>query len=498
MAVVSAAPGDTLERVSHGAELRWGADAQGGAPYVFFDPMEPNHLVGFEVELAELLAGRLGARPRAVQGSWDGLLELLARGDFDVALNGIEVAQEKERVALLTRPYYAAEERLTVRRGDPKAPRTKEQLAGRLVGTLPGSLAERMAREAGAQVKTYEGGQNDIYEDLKLGRLDAVLLDSPIARYYGELDEAFEQVPESLGEVRYAAAVRQGDERLRAALDQALEGLARDGTLKKLYERWGLWNAATARLLGDARGGEVGVAVEYERWRAAVGRLPPFWERVRTRYPSLLPLLLRGAALTLAVSLCSMALAVVLGLLLAAGRAFGPAPLRWLCAGYVELFRGTPLLIQLTVVYFGLPELGLRLDPFAAGCVALGLNYAAAEAENDRAGLASVPSGQWEAARVLGLTRVQALRYVVGPQAVRVSLPPMTNDFIALLKDSSLVSVVTLTELTKTYTHLASSLRDHLGLGLVVALMYLLLGLPFAALARRAEAHFGRHLRRRA
>ncbi|MHB8873768.1 MAG: amino acid ABC transporter permease, partial [Myxococcaceae bacterium] len=136
--------------------------------------------------------------------------------------------------------------------------------------------------------------------------------------------------------------------------------------------------------------------------------------------------------------------------------------------------------------------------PFFAGCLALGLNYAAAEAENYRAGLESVPLGQSEAAKVLGLSHWLTLRHVVGPQAVRVSIPPMTNDFIALLKDSSLVSLVTLTELTRTYVNLANSTRDHLGLGLVVALWYLVIGLPFALLSKRAERHFGRHLRRAA
>jgi polar amino acid transport system substrate-binding protein len=197
-----------------------------------------------------------------------------------------------------------------------------------------------------------------------------------------------------------------------------------------------------------------------------------------------------------ALSLCAMALAIAMGVLLALGRRYGPRAAQWLCIAYIEFFRGTPLLIQLTMVYFGLPELGLRLHPFVAGVIALGLNYAAAEAENYRAGLESVAAGQAEAARVLGLSRAQALRHVIGPQAVRISIPPMTNDFIALLKDSSLVSLVTLTELTKTYTNLSNSMRDHLGLGVMVAIWYLAVGLPFAQLSKRAEKHFGRYLKR--
>jgi polar amino acid transport system substrate-binding protein len=322
-----------------------------------------------------------------------------------------------------------------------------------------------------------------------------VLLDEPITRYYGAIDPELEVVPGSFGEVRYALAVRKDEDDLREAIDAALAELGREGTLRAIYERWGLWNTETARLLRDPDPVSRGIPEQYEAWRAAMGRMPPFLDRVRDRYPSTLALFARGALMTLGVSLAAMALAVAVGGLLAVSRVFGPLPLRWLAAGYIEVVRGTPLLVQLTLVYFGLPQLGLRLEPLTAGVLTLGLNYAAAEAENYRAGLSSVPTGQHEAARVLGLSRWQTLRHVVFPQAVRISLPPMTNDFIALLKDSSLVSLVTLTELTRTYLNLANAMRDHLGLGLLVASIYLLIGLPFAHLARTVEARLGRHLK---
>src|SRR5262245_36781389 len=134
-APAAAADAGSLEQLRARGELRWGADAEGGAPYVFQDPMDTNHLLRFGVDLAAALAKKLGVRARPMQGQWDQLLELLARGDFDVALNGIEVADEKTRVCELTRPYYVAAERLTVRRGDAMAPRSLEQLRGRPVGT---------------------------------------------------------------------------------------------------------------------------------------------------------------------------------------------------------------------------------------------------------------------------------------------------------------------------------------------------------------------------
>jgi polar amino acid transport system substrate-binding protein len=357
-------------------------------------------------------------------------------------------------------------------------------------------MAETILLRAAADVRTYEGGQDEIYDDLKLGRTDAVLLDAPVAIFYGDIDPQLQNVPGEFGGVEYAIAFKLGDEALRTRMNGALDGMIRDGTLRALYERWGLWSPEVAKLLGDPDPLSHRQPEELDRWRAAVGKLPPFWERVRTRYPQVLPLFLEGALLSVAVSLLAMAMAILLGVVLAMGRRYGPRLVQMCCVGYIEFFRGTPLLIQLTMVYFGLPELGLKLSPFVAGVVALGLNYAAAEAENYRAGLESVPGSQLEAATVLGLSRWQSLRYVVAPQAVRISIPPMTNDFIALLKDSSLVSLVTLTELTKTYSNLSNSMRDHLGLGLLVALCYLLIGLPFAQLARAAERHFARHLKR--
>jgi len=467
------------------SELRWGADAEGGAPYVFEQP--PGPLRGFEAELAGLLAARLGRTARHVQGPFAQLLPLLERGDVDLVINGIEVTDDRAGAYALSRPYWAGPERLTVRRNDPRAPATLADLAGRRVGTLPGTLAERMLRAAGADVRTYDGGQEDPYRDLALGRTDAVLLDAPIALYYGERPE-LTTLPAGFGEVRYAVVARAGDGRLRDQVNAALETLVRDGKLPVLLQRWGLWTEEAGRVLGVDTA-PPGSPVELESWRARSTQ--GMWS---SGVGPILAALGRGALVTLFLSVASMALAMVLGAALALARVYGPAPLSALALGYVELFRGTPLLLQLIVVYYGLPELGLRLSPLIAGWLALGLNYAAAEAENDRAGLLAVPRTQMDAARVLGLGRWQAIRHVIAPQAIRVALPPVTNDFIALLKDSSLVSVVTVTELTKTYGTLAAATREHLALGLLVGAVYLLLGLPFARLSRWVERRLGEHL----
>jgi polar amino acid transport system substrate-binding protein len=191
-----------------------------------------------------------------------------------------------------------------------------------------------------------------------------------------------------------------------------------------------------------------------------------------------LPLLLRGAVVTVEISVLSMALAVGTGLLLALARMFGAVPVRWAAAAYIEVVRGTPLLIQLYLIYYGLPNLGIRLGAFAAAVIGLGLNYAAYEAENYRAGIQAIPRGQMEAALALGMTRWQALRRVILPQAFRIIIPPVNNDFIALFKDSSLVSVITMVELTKVYGMLATTTYDYIGLGVMTAAIYFALSYP--------------------
>jgi polar amino acid transport system permease protein len=161
-----------------------------------------------------------------------------------------------------------------------------------------------------------------------------------------------------------------------------------------------------------------------------------------------LPLLLRGALLTLQVSALAIVLAAAVGVAVAAARTAAFPPLRWVGAAYVEVFRNTPLLVQIFFVFFGLPRVGVRLSPFQSGLLALSLYTAAYNAEVFRAGLEAVPRGLREAAAALGLSNWQRFRHVVLPVAVRISLPALGNNFVALVKNSSLVSTIGMVELT--------------------------------------------------
>jgi polar amino acid transport system substrate-binding protein len=188
-----------------------------------------------------------------------------------------------------------------------------------------------------------------------------------------------------------------------------------------------------------------------------------------------------------------MPLAMAAGLLVALGRLYGPAPLQWLLTVYVEFLRGTPLLIQLFTIYYVLPPaLGISLDPIPAAIAGLAINYSAYEAENYRAGLLAIPTGQMEAALSLGMSRAVALRRVIVPQAIRIVIPPVTNDFIALFKDTSICSIITVLELAKRYSILVNSTNAYLELAAVTCILYLLMSYPLSLLARRLERRFPR------
>jgi len=206
------------------------------------------------------------------------------------------------------------------------------------------------------------------------------------------------------------------------------------------------------------------------------------WEAAR-RY---LPSLLRASVVTIVLSCLSMGLAVMVGVLIATGRVYGNRAAQVALTGYVELIRGTPILLQLFVLYYGLAT-AVRLPAFVAALLGLALNYAAYESEIYRSALEAISPGQLEAARTLGLSERQVLTLVRGPQAFRLALAPMTNDFVAMLKDSSLVSVLTVLELTKQTQIFATNLGSWVIPGTLCAALYLAMSLPLAALARHLE-----------
>ncbi len=201
-----------------------------------------------------------------------------------------------------------------------------------------------------------------------------------------------------------------------------------------------------------------------------------------------MPELLRGLMVTLEITALCIAIGFVLGILLAVARLYAPLVVRGLATLYINFFRGTPILVQLFMVYYGLPSIGVRLEPFTAGVLALGLNTAAYQAEYFRGAIQSLPAGQLLAARSIGMGHMQALRSIVLPQALRLVIPPWSNELILMLKYSSIVFFATVSDLMGTGLILAGESFLYFEIFIVVAAMYLAVVLVITWLLHWIEA----------
>jgi polar amino acid transport system substrate-binding protein len=464
--------------------LRWGGDAEGGAPFVEADPSDPSKVRGFDVEVAEEIARGLGRRAQFVQVAFNEIDQSVERGDFDIGMSGVEDTAARRAAHATTIPYYEFHEVLTVRAEDRQRYRTLADLRGRRVGTLGATMAYEYLKSAPVTLVSYDDDVHP-YSDLQRGRVDAVLLDNVIAaRAMRRVSGLFTQ-PEPVAKGRYIGVLAHSNSALGERINEILKARMRDGTLERIYRKWGIWDRYQPAFFASVlSGGQPPSAVPSSPVRAAEGGGAP-----HSTIVAYIPALLRASVITIILSCAAMALAIVVGIVIASGRVYGNLLTRSLLTTYVEVIRGTPLLLQLFVLYYGLSAV-IRLPAFLAALLGLGLNYAAYESEIYRGALEAVPRGQLEAARTLGFTETQVLRLVRAPQAFRLALAPMTNDFVALLKDSSLVSVITVVELTKQTSIFAANVGSWVIPGALCAALYLILSLPLSRLAGKLEARW--------
>ncbi len=474
-ALAGAAHGDGLEQVRASGALRYGSDMEGGGPYAFPDPKAPREVTGFEVELMQLLGKELGARPVFSQGQWDKLLQVLDSGRLEAVVNGYEWTETRASQYAATRPYYIYQLQLMIPKGsglrswdDLRKPRPEG--GPWTVGVLVGSAGDSFATEdGGSHVRVVRfDGATDAMTAVQNGQYDATLQDVPAARFYLDRFPGLEFAGAPVSRGYYVIYTRAEDRSLRDALDRGLAKLIAGGDLRRIYEKYGIWTESQQELA--AFNGPIEI-VSSQNGRHGWGLISQY-----------APRLWDATLVTIGLSLGSFPLAMALGLTIAVGRNYGPAPLRTVLTGYVELIRGTPLMLQLFVLFYV-----LRFPPWVAGILGLAINYSAYEAEIYRAGLQAIPPGQMEAALALGMSRRLALRRVIIPQAVRIVIPPVTNDFIALFKDTSVCSVITLVELTKQYSILANSTGGAIEFALAAATLYMLMSVPLSWFSRWSE-----------
>lgn len=478
---------DGWDRVSKSKTLAFGSDEEGGAPFLFRN--EQNDLVGFEWDLIQAIGRELGdVKPEFHQAQWDTLLSVLQRGDVDIVMNGYEKTSDRDARYLSTRPYYVYQVQLMARKDSAVrswADLEFERPGGTRwkVGVLTGSGAARYARANSdpklVQVIDFDATTTALMATAN-GQLDATLQDLAPSQFYLRRDEFRELAlaGPATGAGYYSIYVRRTDQTLKQELDKAIGKLIDSGDIKKIFEKHQIWNEAQEVLKAWSRDGQV---IKTEK------KLGFDWNKLFNFGPSLL----WAALMTIFLASVSMPLAIVVGLLIALGRFYGPKPLGWILRAYVEVVRGTPLMLQLFVLFYLLPELNIYLPAIVAGILGLAINYSAYEAEIYRASLSSVPVGQMEAALSLGMSKRQAIRRIILPQTLRMALPPVTNDFIAMFKDTSVCSAITLVELTKQYSILYNTHGGVVEFGIAAGLLYMAMSLPLAQLSNRLEARMG-------
>jgi len=358
--------------------LRWAGDPEGGAPFVEADPAHPDTVVGFDVDVAALLARGLDRRAEFLNITFASIDQSIVRGDAEIGLSGIEDTPARRTTLAVTMPYYEFREVLSVRDADASRVRSLADLRGKTVGTLAGTIAHeillRAERDQGVHVVSYEDDVHP-YSDLVIGRTDAVLLDNVLAERRHRNMPGFTIQPQTVAIGHYVGVLAPGNAPLRDRMNEILRTAMRDGSLEKILRKWSVWNDDQPPLYAKILSGEDVPAVVGLDTSASVATVSR-WEAAR-RY---LPSLLRASVVTIVLSCLSMGLAVAIGVLIATGRVYGGPIARLALTAYVELIRGTPILLQLFVLYYGLAS-AIRLPAFVAALLGLALNYAAYESE---------------------------------------------------------------------------------------------------------------------
>lgn len=449
---------DALTRVRQAGELVIGTDAT----YPPFENKVGHDLVGFDIDLGNALAEKLGVKPRWVNSAFDGIFPALLSRKFDMVLSAATITPERRKSLAFSDPYYDAGQVITLRRE--QAPLTLDDLVGKAVGVQINTTAHVML-EARSGIRLRKYNSIDLaFLDLQNGRLDAVVNDVPTTRYM--LKQSFPSLVVAgtpFTAEPYDIAFHPEDLALVKAINAALSDLRASGEYDRLYAKW----FATDALDPPAA--------------SAPKLLDP------SLFKDLWQYLLNGMIWTLQLTAWGLLCGLPIGLFFGLMRVCPVKPFALFTMLYVEAIRGTPLLVQIFTLYFVLPTFGVTLPEYVAAILALSVNSSAYIAEIFRAGIESIPNGQMEAARSLGFGYLSAMWLVILPQAMRRVVPPLTNESIALLKESSLVSLMGMTELTRTGQELASRLANPTTVWLAVALCYLLLTVPLTSLARMLE-----------
>lgn len=425
-------------------------------------------LQGFDIDLIREVGKAADFEVQFQSLPFDGIIPAIQAGTVDTAVSAMTITPARSQVVSFSRPYFKAGLAIAVRTGTTGI-NSLDDLKGKRIAVQIGTTGAQTAKKIpDATIRTFDAAVLALQE-LSNGNVDAVINDAPVTLYAintGNLKRV-QVVGQLVTEEFYGIPTALNSPNLKL-INQGLTTTLENGTYEQIYRKW--FNADPPQLPDTA--------------------FDPTGENASTTAASplkvildALPSLLAGAVITLQLAAISTLFGLIAGSLIGIARLSKVLPVRWAARAYIDFFRGTPLLVQIFMIYFGIPavlkelQIDFSFDRFLAAVVALSLNSAAYIGEIVRAGIQSIDYGQSEAAQSLGLDSVQTMRYIIFPQAFRRMLPPLGNEFITLLKDTSLVAVIGFEELFRRGQLIVAENYRPFELYTAVALVYLVLTL---------------------
>ncbi|WJR34163.1 ABC transporter substrate-binding protein/permease [Mycobacteroides immunogenum] len=401
------------------------------APFSFHDG-RTGELTGYDVDVARAVGEKLGRPVEFVEIPWDAIFAGLDAERFDVVANQVTITPARKAKYDLSTPYAVGEGVIVTRANDDTI-HSLADVRGKVAAENATSNWSQLARDAGARVEAVEGFTQSITL-LSQGRVDVVINDSiAVYAYLASTGDPAVKIAGTTGQRSEQAFAARKNSGLLPDLNRALDQLAADGTLTRISQKY---------LKADASGSTKDQAIQDNSGKIG--------SNTQLVLDNLWPMARAMLTVTLPLTAISFAIGLVLALGVALARMSDHRLISGLARVYISIIRGTPLLLQLFLIFFALPEFGVKISPFPAAVIAFSLNVGGYAAEIIRSSILSIPRGQWEAASSLGMSYSTTLWRIVIPQASRVAVPPLSNTLISLVKDTSLASAILVTDVMRT------------------------------------------------
>ena len=463
------------------AKLSVGANV-GNVPWEFQD--ENGDYVGFEIDLVTEVGRRLDMNVEIINIPFSGLFSAVQSGRIDIAISSITITERRLESVAFVQPYYDSAQSLTVDSGSDIT--SLDDMREKVVAVDTGSTGdiwtlENASRFGFSEIRRFEGLVPAML-DVQSGRVDGYISDIPGLEYFIRDKPYFKVVQRIETGERYSMVLARGNP-LADQVNDVISELKRSGFVAELHRSWfgsvPLASSSTVSVIdrpvsASVGGRDAGFAQTFLNWSVLLNSMP---------------LLLSGFGITLMLGAIGILCGLVLGLFLSLVRLYGVWPASLATKVYIDIFRSIPILVLLIVVYYAPPFAGIQLSAFTAAAVALTLVSAAYTAEIFRAGIEAIPAGQFEASRALSLSYRHTMTDVILPQAVRVVIPPLTNNCINVIKDTALASVVAMPDLLK-QANQAQALEANPTPLIAAAFIYIALLWPLVVLVGRLEQRF--------